>query len=305
LIAVGLTVQGVALIDATDLTPAGPPLMETGGPVIGLAFSPDGSTLAAVSYNGSVTVWNLESRALRYEPFRAGPPGILAGVAIRADGTMLVTSAYTGVKLFDTATGERLGGFADGSGSDLALSADGRLAAFAAHWTSLSGAEVWNVADRSLVLAVEADPTADEYSVALSPDGRTLAVGGYGRFVRLYDVGTGDLLHALDQRAADEQGILEFTPDGRYLATRDALWDVATGVRIGPRLADGLPTSMMDVSADGHHLLVTTEDGRGFVWDVDPASWPQRACEVANRTLTRDEWETFLPGRPYEPACAP
>ena len=62
---------------------------------------------------------------------------------------------------------------------------------------------------------------------------------------------------------------------------------------------------MMDLSSDGHHLLVTTEDGRGVIWDLDPASWPQRACALANRTLTRDEWKTFLPGRPYEPACAP
>ena len=46
------------------------------------------------------------------------------------------------------------------------------------------------------------------------------------------------------------------------------------------------------------------DGGRGAVWDVDPASWAERACALANRTLTRDEWETFLPGRPYEPACA-
>ena len=101
------------------------------------------------------------------------------------------------------------------------------------------------------------------------------------------------------------RGSLEFSPDGRYLGDRDALWDVATGIRIGPKLTAGLPTSMMDLSSDGNQLLVTTEDGRGLIWDVDPASWAERACALANRTLTRDEWETFLPGRPYEPACAP
>src|SRR5262249_56438412 len=29
----------------------------------------------------------------------------------------------------------------------------------------------------------------------------------------------------------------------------------------------------------------------------------RRACTVANRVLTRQEWEEFLPGRAYEPAC--
>jgi hypothetical protein len=38
---------------------------------------------------------------------------------------------------------------------------------------------------------------------------------------------------------------------------------------------------------------------------LDPASWPERACALANRALTREEWETFLPGLPYEPACVP
>ncbi len=86
-------------------------------------------------------------------------------------------------------------------------------------------------------------------------------MGGYGRFVRLWDVGTAELLHELDRGLAGRTS-LEFSPDGRYLATVGTLWDVATGVRIGPDLAAGLPTSMTDLSSDGHHLLVTTADGR-------------------------------------------
>ena len=55
-------------------------------------------------------------------------------------------------------------------------------------------------------------------------------MGGYGRYVRLYDVGTGELLHQLDQGFAGRMS-LEFSPDGRYLATVGTLWDVATGTR--------------------------------------------------------------------------
>ena len=54
---------------------------------------------------------------------------------------------------------------------------------------------------------------------------------------------------------------------------------------------------------DGRRLLMTHGDGKGAVWDVDAESWAQRACAIANRTLTPEEWEEFLPGRPYEPAC--
>jgi hypothetical protein len=39
------------------------------------------------------------------------------------------------------------------------------------------------------------------------------------------------------------------------------------------------------------------------LWDVDPASWLKRACAVAGRPLTQQEWREFLPGRPYQPSC--
>ena len=96
-----------------------------------LAFSPDGGTLAALTGDGNLTVWDVATRSLRYEPVRTAGPGLLAGVAFGADGTMLVATAATGVRLFDAATGASLGGFASGHASDLSLSADGTLAAFA------------------------------------------------------------------------------------------------------------------------------------------------------------------------------
>ena len=60
---------------------------------------------------------------------------------------------------------------------------------------------------------------------------------------------------------------------------------------------------MIDLSSDGRRLLETHGNGQGAVWDVDPESWERRACALANRVLTREEWAEFLPGRPYEPAC--
>jgi hypothetical protein len=61
--------------------------------------------------------------------------------------------------------------------------------------------------------------------------------------------------------------------------------------------------ALIDLSSDGRRLLMTNGDGTGAVWDIDPESWARRACALANRTLTREEWKEFLPGRPYEPAC--
>jgi WD40 repeat protein len=101
---------------------------------------------------------------------------------------------------------------------------------------------------------------------------------------------------------------LEFSPDSRILGVSGlepvaSLWDVATGTLTGPRLTAGSRKAMMDLSPDGRRLLMTSGNGQGAVWDIDPESWARRACALANRTLTREEWEEVLPGRPYEPAC--
>jgi WD40 repeat protein len=102
---------------------------------------------------------------------------------------------------------------------------------------------------------------------------------------------------------------LDFSPEGTVLAASGWepfawLWDVATGARIGPKFTAGNGRAYIDLSLDGRRLLLTHADGRGALYDVDPESWAQRACTLANRTLTPEEWEEFLPGRPYDPACA-
>jgi WD40 repeat protein len=145
-----------------------------------------------------------------------------------------------------------------------------------------------------------------DLTVALSPDGRTLAVGGWAPIVRLVDVRTGKLLHELELGPSGAFA-LEFTRDGRTLAVSGwesvaSLWDVATGY--GPTLTAGSGQTMLDLSPDGRRLLMMASNGEGAVWDIDPENWMRRACEIANRTLTREEWDEFLPGRPYEPACA-
>ena len=57
-----------------------------------------------------------------------------------------------------------------------------------------------------------------------------------------------------------------------------------------------VPWTTADFSPDGKQLLTTVIWGPRIVWDVDPESWAQRACAIANRTLTQEEWDEFLPG---------
>jgi len=294
---------------------AGAPLWGTADEVTGLAFSPDGRTLVAVAEEGIATIWDMESRSLRKPSFAIDSYAV--GVSVSADGTTFATAGGSGVTLRDVTTAAVLTSIGDrGAAGGVAFSPTDQLVAFSREGPREAGqgdAEVWSVHEGSPVTILSPAAGGEDYflgwAVALSPDGRLLASPRDNRSVGIWDVRTGELVRELEPNVGSAVLSLDFSPDGRTLAISGgdsfaSLWDVATGVQIGPRLAAGGRGSKVDFSPDGTRLLQTHANGRGAVWDVDPESWKQRACALANRTLTRAEWAEFLPGRPYEPACA-
>jgi WD40 repeat protein len=114
-------------------------------------------------------------------------------------------------------------------------------------------------------------------SVALSPDGRTLAAGlgttkGRDRCdVLLWDVATGKERATLEGHSLDVAA-LSFSPDGRTLASGDntgvvRLWDVAEGK--ARQVLPGQKFLVNDVafSPDGKTLVTVVAERVGF-WDV-------------------------------------
>ena len=40
------------------------------------------------------------------------------------------------------------------------------------------------------------------------------------------------------------------------------------------------------------------------MWDIDPASWREKACTVAGRNLTKLEWQQYMPpDEQYRATC--
>ena len=309
LIAVGLKEQGIGLWDAMDLTPVGPPQLDTRGEVRALAFSPDGDTLATATLS-IATIWDVETGSLRRRPFHV-PGGW--DISISADGTIFTTVGVKGlVRLWDAATGESVGTIADDMdvGAMAFSPAGSTIAIVHAEGETNGTVELWDVAEGSRIATFPVEGLMKRWNgeIVFSPDGRLLASGGWDGVAHIWDVRTEKLVRELDLGEAGAF-TLDFSPDGRVLAVGGwspvaSLWDVATGAHIGPTLTAGDGRASIDLSPDGRWLLLTHADGRGAIYDVDPESWARRACALANRTLTSEEWEEFLPGRPYDPACA-
>jgi hypothetical protein len=49
--------------------------------------------------------------------------------------------------------------------------------------------------------------------------------------------------------------------------------------------------------------MIATTDHEVFTGDTRPESWVERACAVAGRNLTTDEWSFAFGDRPYRRTC--
>lgn len=69
------------------------------------------------------------------------------------------------------------------------------------------------------------------FSVAFSPDGRTLASGGFNGVIRLWHVATGKLIFTLPKRGTKGYSIA-YSPDGNTILSSGfgvQCWDIETG----------------------------------------------------------------------------
>src|SRR5262249_24813437 len=148
--------------------------------------------------------------------------------------------------------------------------------------------------------------------VALSPDGKTIAVdsGGASRGqVTLYNSATHKPQRTL---ATKSDGGVAFLHDGDWLVvtTGDAEPN-AQGYDAKTLLPVGAPYPTSASSGFGDPIAVNSS-GTMFsqaawdipqLWNADPAQWLALACQIAGRNLTRAEWHQYLPSRPYQITC--
>ena len=145
--------------------------------------------------------------------------------------------------------------------------------------------------------------------VRFSPDGRLVAVGNNSGRAQVWSTTTWEPVSPSVGGHAGALNGAAISRDGSTLATGGddgmvRLWDIGTGRALGAPLP-GLvkQTVVPSFTADGTHLLAAYETGDAYLWDIRRESLVRQACRVAGRRLTRAEWDEFLPGRDYEPAC--
>jgi len=147
--------------------------------------------------------------------------------------------------------------------------------------------------------------------VEISQDGTRLLgpnLNGDDTEVQLIDATTWERFGAAAPRV-ERPGTFDLSPDGTQFAAQTAdgiaLFDGTTGARQGSiPLPSRTPEARLTYLPDSSGLLIAGLDGRTWTVDTSPGSWVNRACSIAGRNLTREEWTEYFPNRAYQVTCA-
>jgi len=184
-----------------------------------VAFDPDGKLLASGDQEGTITLWDVEKG--ERVGFLGYGSGSMKCLAFSPNGTLLASSGQGGMEVWDVATQSNVQNVT-GHYFDVEFSQDNKHIFVAGE-----GVGVWDVeAGERLSLFVNNTSPSSAYftwmlnarSLAISPDGRILAVGAksVGGEVWLWNVVTGETLAVLTGHTSQVSSVA-FSPDGKYI----------------------------------------------------------------------------------------
>ncbi len=276
------------------------------GPVLSLAFSPDGKTLASSGTDKTIRLWDLASRQPRGQPL-TGHSESVTSIAISHDGRTLASASLDGtIRLWDLTarrpTAEVLAGSPgggslgqQGSITNLAFSP---VAPVLAYGGSDAYIRLWDVAHGRPVGQPLSDHVSYPGSLAFDPNGSLLAVGAADGTIRLWDIARGRTVGPPLRGHTGSVTAVAFSPNGSLLASGGddrtiRLWDVALG-RPASLLSGhtGRITSLA-FSPDGMLLASGSADQTVRLWDVESrqqigAPFPGRTGAVNNLAFSPD-----------------
>jgi len=250
-----------------------------------LVFSPDGSQLASSDWLGNIILWDVASREEKGDPLQ-GPSGRVLDILFTPDGKTLlasyevlggsVSSIGGQIRYWDTTTLEAEQIIPNPTTlpySGMALTEDGRGVITIQMGSSSLALRDLNTFER--VQDHFAVNTLAPRSMALSPDGKTLALGNHVGSITFWDVGDGTPLSVEIEAHSDSISDIAYSPDGTYIISVSGdqtlrVWDGETYEQVGDPFAyTDREIAEIAFLPNSHQFAAASADGSVTVWSLD------------------------------------
>jgi WD40 repeat protein len=243
-------------------------LTDNGGPVYGLAVSPDGSLVAEGGLDWIVRIFDgyTGHRLQRLEHHRHN----IYAMVWSPDGRYFVSGSRDETVQIWTPDGQRvIGMHTTGQIVGLAYAPDGSSFASVGLYSSIG--EVWQSGTGAALFTLEGHKTRLR-SVAYSADSAWIATGDKDDVVVFHDSQTGQPLASVSGTKGEAQAIA-FSPDGRTMAVGTLggyieLWNLSTRSLEGTIEAHSQGVNSLTYSRDGSLLISAGGDGVIRLWDT-------------------------------------
>jgi len=246
-------------------------------PVITIALSPNGKTVASGSQYGMVKLWDVETRKVTSK--WTGHTDIVWSVRWSANGMHVASGSRDGtVRVWEMESGQTVLGPIK-TGNQWVFAVAYSLDSLNIATGGSEAIEIWDTTTGERLSTLEQDSRV--WSLAWTSDQKKLIAGCQNGTIKIFNTTTWEQIAILEGHTYFVNAISLLQND-RLLSSASndntaRLWNLDTNLPVGPPLQHQATVWDVALSADGKFLVTACHDKNAYVWNTHTIRVPQEA----------------------------